>query len=163
MIIQIFRYHYMCLFMPLISCKVYNSTQNPHQQWVTSNIFRLSPLDRFSLDIASFKIQGSMVHMICPVFIVFWNSVASSLEQNCFPVPFPQTCQLTWVRINHLVQLQTRQKTHRFNTQTERKLIQNPSVNAKKPIMVVCPRDKKIQSENCLILFHKYFFFPATY
>lgn len=29
-----------------------------------------------------------MVHMICPVLIVFWNSIASSLEQDCFPMFF---------------------------------------------------------------------------
>ena len=77
---------------------------------------------------------------------------------SCVPC-LSLTCQLTTVRIDHLVWLWTRQKMHRFNTQTERKIIQNHFVNTKKPIMVLYPMDKKIQSENYLILFHKYFFF----
>ena len=46
---------------------------------------------------------------------------------------------------------------HTFNAQTERKVIQNSFINAKKSISL--SNEPKIQSENYLILFHKYVFF----
>lgn len=97
-----------------------------------SYIFRFSQLNIFTFKRYS-QLQDLRQYVpydLPGLSFVFWNYNRFQLGLES-PLPFTQTSQSTSVRTDHLPWLWARQKMHRFNTQTERKMILNSLVNTK--------------------------------